>query len=143
MELVGSVLDVVGLQVAEWLWQFNLTRNILIGAALGVWVALLLYVALSHAQRIIEEGTELGTFWSVVLKPAVVVFYVLDFGINVILATLVFAELPRLAEKEWLLTARLQRLVNEPNSWRRRIAVWFSRKLNFFDEHIEIPEDET
>lgn len=58
--------------------------------------------------------------------PNVVIGFILDVLVNMTWATLVFREWPR----EWLVTTRLQRHVNdERHSWRRDRAKWWCERV--------------
>lgn len=76
------------------------------------------------SRRLSKAGYAFGLPW-------VALGYALDFLANVIVATLIFLELPR----EALVTTRLQRHINSPtSSWRTAIAVWVcDEMLDVFD----------
>lgn len=52
---------------------------------------------------------------------------VLDFVLNVLIGSILFAKPPQ----DWLLTGRLQRYIRDPGekAWRRALAAWICRHL--------------
>jgi hypothetical protein len=70
---------------------------------------------------------------------ALAIGYPWDFLCNLLVLPVLFWELPN----ELMVTSRLQRLVNGPPGWRRRLAMWFAVVLiNPFSgskPHIRIP----
>lgn len=89
----------------------------------------LFYLAIMSLSRAAQEG-KLSTPATLMGYPILLVGYLLDFLGNMTFACILFVDIPR----EWLISARLQRYANEPDSWRRRLALWFARGLlNPFD----------
>lgn len=96
--------------------------------ALGSFVLLpfvwLFYLAIMSLYRARKAGT-LTRAATYLGYPIFLVGWLLDFLGNVTFASIMFTDVPR----EWLITARLQRYADGPDSWRRRLALWFSRNL--------------
>lgn len=70
-------------------------------------------------------------FW--LSLPAVAVGYAMDVVLQ-LLATVVFLDLPRYDDKEWLLTSRLNRYMDGHDHWRKRVADWIcTHMLDPFD----------
>lgn len=74
-------------------------------------------------------------------KPGLWFAYVLDFLSN-ILATIVFLDIPR----DPLVTDRLQRYVDGPDTWRRRLAILIDSKLLAWADpkgyHVRMPDSQ-
>ena len=92
------------------------------------------YLAVMALKRVRNEGKLSRAAFAIGLTlfiPA----YVLDILGNLIICTVLFLDLPR----ETLITGRIQRYVDGPDGWRRRMAVWFAvHLLNPFDDgHID------
>lgn len=130
MEVIGQLLDwlIVALVHIPIVWKT------LLASAAAVYAALIGYVALTHAKAKVDAGEPLGAFWGAVIYPSLAAFMVLDAAVNVTVFTVVFWERPR----EWTVTGRMQRLADEGTGWRRKFAVWFSRRLNFWDSHVDL-----
>lgn len=94
----------------------------------GVFFLWLFYLAVMTLQR----ANDAGKISPVAYRLGLVVLYIglaLDFLGNVVVLTVLLLELPR----EWLVTARLRRLVHS-SDWRRPIARWIAEHLlNDFD----------
>jgi len=56
--------------------------------------------------------------------PLAAIGIIMDVLINIVVGTIIFVELP----KTWLLTARLQSHMDDPN-WRGALAVWICANL--------------
>lgn len=96
-----------------------------------IWLRYLAVMALKRARN---EGKLSRAAFAIGLTlfiPA----YVLDILGNLIICTVLFLDWPR----ETLITGRIQRYVDGPDGWRRRMAVWFAvHLLNPFDDgHID------
>ena len=90
------------------------------------------YVLLTHAKKVYErEG--LSWFWKIHLYPAAIVFLFLDFAFNWTFGQM-FLEKPRF---ELLFSSRVQRNVRTGKGWRLKLAWWWAKQLNYFDEHIK------
>lgn len=93
-----------------------------------------LYLAVMALRRAKGEG-RLGLAPSVLGLPIVLVGLAVDVALNLVLASIVLLEPPRLAGPvpEWLLTTRLKRLVRT-TGWRARVARWIcAHLLDAFD----------
>lgn len=75
------------------------------------------YIGVMGIYRAHLDGRLVGvTKWLCV--PAVVLGVLMDVAANIVLASLIFVELP----KEWLVTQRLTRYLNGEYGWRTRVA---------------------
>lgn len=93
-----------------------------------------LYLAVMALRRAKGDG-RLGWAPRVLGLPIVLVGLVADVILNLVIASIVLLELPRLRgpAPEWLLTTRLKRLVRG-DDWRARIARWVcTHLLDAFD----------
>lgn len=97
------------------------------------------YLAIMSLYRARKAGTltPLATYLG---YPIFVVGWALDFLGNMLPTSMLFLSLPR----ELLITARLQRYADGPDSWRRRLALWFaSNLLDPFDPkgyHVKVKD---
>lgn len=89
------------------------------------------YAAVMHFKKARDAGT-LTLYWKVHGYPLGVVVGVLDVAFNFTFG-LMFAEMPR----EFFFSKRVQRHVDESSGWRLRLASFYGRVLNVFDEHIK------
>lgn len=90
------------------------------------WYAYILVMGLYRAHL----AGRLNNFTFVVALPALVVGYIMDIIANIFIASFVFLEPPR----ELLVTARLQRYIKGPTTWRRDRAFWICHTLlDYFD----------
>jgi hypothetical protein len=93
------------------------------------------FLAVMSLQRINDAGTIPRTAY-ILGQPILYVGLLIDFLGNVIVASILFLELP----KEWLISARLNRLAAPATGWRSVIARWIGTNLlNPFDsrgQHI-------
>ena len=105
----------------------------LIGWAVLLWFGVTgCYVLVVHA-KVLRDSGRLNLFWKVNVLPWAVIGLLLDVAFNATAGTLCFAELPR----ELLFTKRVQRHVNESDSWRLRLALWWMRQLNQIEaDHV-------
>ena len=88
----------------------------------------IMYVASMAMIRAHSENKLNGLLW-VLCLPFVAISIVLDFINNVLVFSILFAELP----KEWLVTARLKRHARS-SGWRKSLSCWFGNTiLNPFD----------
>jgi hypothetical protein len=88
----------------------------------------LFYIAIMHLRLVRDR---LHPFAKV--NAYILLFFglLLDVAVNVLVGTVVFADLPR----EWLLTERLKRMKREGKWWQRMTAYWICEHLlNQFDE---------
>lgn len=96
-----------------------------------VYALWLFYLAVMHLARAREAGT-LSRTALYLGYPLFLIGYLLDVFVQVVIASVVFLDIPR----DWTLTGRLKRYINtEPaGSWREKVAVWFcAHLLNAFD----------
>lgn len=99
----------------------------------------LMYIVVMGLQRAQEAGTLAP--WAVTVGTGFMYAGLLwDVICNLFVATAIFLEFPR----EFTVSARLRRLVKNPDGWRKRLAKWFSvNLLNPFSNngpHIPIPD---
>lgn len=114
------------------LWAIAL---LLLAGVLWLWVSTWThFLAIFHLKKVEEvQGlrpmSRFFGYWVLLPKGLL-----LDFLLNLV-ATLFFLDLPR----EWLLTGRLQRYVDGPDGWRRRLALAIDAdKLEPYDNgHIK------
>jgi hypothetical protein len=101
---------------------------IALGAFLSLyvlWVYFLAVMALERVDDITPLTGAVRAFALCVLLPG----YLLDAVVNLTVMTVLLLDVPR----EWLVTARLSRLISD-DGWRGRIARWFcSTLLDPFD----------
>lgn len=83
------------------------------------WVLWVFYTAIMRLKQVRDAG-HLTPAMKAFGYPALLVGLVIDFVVNLVVASLLFAERPR----EWTLSSRLWRLSNDAGAgWRRRIAL--------------------
>lgn len=102
-----------------------------VGLSYATWIAYLAVMSLSRAKK---AGT-LSKTVMVLGFPILAVGYVLDFLMNILIMTVVLAELPR----EWNVTSRLKRHHRDSTGWRLVVVKWFEPLLDPFDpsgDHI-------
>jgi hypothetical protein len=92
----------------------------LLYALAAFWALFGCYAVVMGLRRLKLAGKMTPLLW-IFGTPYLVVGLLLDVLCNVTLAALVFLELPR----ETLVTARLQRYMRGPDSWRKSAARWF------------------
>lgn len=101
-------------------------------SAIGLWFGVhWFYVIMMSAKG---RRYELPLYWKVMLFPAALIMVVLDVAFNLTFGVIMFRELPH----ELQFSGRVQRHVDDSPSDRRRMALWWARILNVFDEHIEL-----
>lgn len=83
-------------------------------AAYALWVC---YLALMNVYRVKREG-KIKRVQLVLAAPLMIVGGVLDVVFNLIIGTVLLADVP----KEWTLSARLARLHHNDNGWRGKVA---------------------
>ncbi len=147
-EMIGSLIDSgvgIGFTLVEWAWW--LIDLIPFGPAAVLAVVssgiagLLLYVALARLQDLWSQN-RLTRFWKIMALVAAVIFYPIDFLLAVIAGIVYYQSFPRWHEKELLLTALTQRLIDtEPvSSYRYKRALKLAVQLNVIDAgHITFP----
>ena len=95
-----------------------------------LYVLWLFYLAVMNLKRAKDAGTLTRTalFFG---RPILFVGLLLDLVANLLVATVVFVDMP----DELTVTARLKRYVREqPGTWRGRLAAWFAAEmLDTFD----------
>lgn len=88
-----------------------------------------MYVMVMGVYRAHLDG-RLTPVTKVLAAPWVVLGFALDAAVNIIIATVVFLELPR----EFLVTTRLQRHILHSHGWRGHLATWIcDHLLDVFD----------
>lgn len=96
---------------------------------LVVWLTFVFYLAIMH---LIPHKESLSMPAKILAYPALYAGFVLDFILNVVVATVLFLDFPR----EALFTHRLKRYLYGMDTprWREDLAAWFcSKLLNQFD----------
>jgi hypothetical protein len=94
---------------------------IAIGCLYALW---LFYLAVMNLIRARDAGT-LSRPAYIFGLPILLIGITIDFLTNIILATILFLELP----KELLVTARLSRHIKDGSGWRKNLAQWFCTNL--------------
>lgn len=89
----------------------------------AVWLLWVFFVAVMHLKELRDAGT-LTTAQKVFGYPALVIGLVLDFLVNVVVASILFLELP----DEWLVSGRLWRL-SQGGGWRAKLATAIRSQL--------------
>jgi hypothetical protein len=96
---------------------------------LALWLLWVFYLAVMNIKRVRDMG-RLGKVATTLGYPVLLVGIVLDVFCNVVVFTLLLAELPQ----EWTVTARLKRHKRTSTGYRKRVADWFgSELLDSFD----------
>lgn len=90
---------------------------------LAIWLLWVFFVAVMHLKELRDKGT-LTTAQKVFGYPALVIGLVLDFLVNVVVASILFLELP----DEWLVSGRLWRL-SQGDGWRAKLATLIRSQL--------------
>lgn len=99
---------------------------IVVPTAASLYLCWTLYLAIMALKRARDSGTLPKVAYYLGL-PLLWLGLLVDFICNVLVTLLPFLDLPR----EFLVTARLQRYVDGPDGWRKRLALWFA--LNLLD----------
>lgn len=93
--------------------------TLVLSPILAVWALWVIYVAIMRLKQL-RDTAQLTTAMKCIGYPTLAVGLVLDFLVNLVLGSLLFAELPR----EWTLSGRLWRLSNDTSAeWRQRLAL--------------------
>lgn len=115
------------------LLSLPMVADVLVVIAVFLWLFWGLYVLVMGVYRahLAKRLTRVGYVFGL---PWVAVGYLVDVLGNVVLASILFLELPR----EWLVTDRLQRYValgpKAVGQWRYRIAIWLCEtELDYLD----------
>lgn len=97
----------------------------IVGVILFLWFFWALYVMVMGLYRA-HLNKKLSRVTYVLGAPWLIIGLVVDFVANIILATIIFLDLPR----EFLVTARLQRYSNSSeDDWRKHFSVWICEHL--------------
>jgi hypothetical protein len=98
-----------------------------LGLALAVfYLTWVFYAAVMNLKRVRDAGKLTGVNRALgMLTLAIGLLF--DLAVNWLIATVLFAELPRVGE--WLLSARITRLIAEDCGWRRRLALFMRTQL--------------
>ena len=88
------------------------------------------YVLVMSAKAAIEKGT-LTLYWKVMLAPAAAIGLVLDLVFNYTFGFM-FGAWP----KPYLFSSTVQYWYRNGDGWRLRLAKFWARNLNVFDDHI-------
>ena len=107
------------------------------GAAVGVYVLWMFFLAVMALMRAHEAGT-LSKVALYLGMPIVAVGVLIDFVVNVVVLTPLMLDVPA----EWTVSQRLARIkAEEPTSWRGKMASWIcTNLLDTFDptgEHCD------
>lgn len=89
----------------------------------AVWLLWVLFVAVMHLKELRDAGT-LTKAQKVFGYPALFLGLALDVAVNAVVATVLFADLPR----EWLVSGRLWRL-SQGDGWRAKLATLVRSQL--------------
>lgn len=94
-----------------------------------LWVFWAMYVLVMGIYRA-HLQKRLNVVTTVLSVPFVLLGYIMDIVANLTFATVVFFEWPR----EWLVTTRMKRYINEKHSWRCKLSSWVcDHLLDMFD----------
>jgi hypothetical protein len=96
---------------------------IVIGSIYALWI---LYLAVMNLQRARDSGKLTKSAYYLGL-PILYTGLLIDFLVNIFILSFIFIDLP----KEFLVTSRLKRYVNNKSGWRKKLAIWFA--LNLLD----------
>lgn len=107
----------------------------LILAAVAVWFGVnTIYVVAMAAKAALASG-RLTLYWKVMLAPAAVLGVVLDFVFQFTFGWLMFLETPFRGGP--MFSGRVQYHYSNSSGWRKRLARFWARNLNVFDDHIK------
>lgn len=98
--------------------------NAALYALLSVYALWVFYLAVMHLKRARDNGT-LSRPALYLGYPVLLVGYLLDVFVQVVVASILFLDIPR----EWTLTGRLKRYIAGPEGWRETVAVWMCLHL--------------
>jgi hypothetical protein len=90
------------------------------------------YVLVMSAKAKLDTLT---LYWKVMLIPAAILGGVLDFAFQFTFGWLMFLETP--FRGGVFFSGRVQHHFRLGSGWRKRLAVFWARNLNVFDEHIK------
>ena len=103
--------------------------TLLLYTVLFLWMFWYAYIVVMGLFRAHLLGRLKG-FVFVLALPAIVIGYLMDVLANLLVATVIFLELPR----EWLVTDRLKRHIDGYPGWRQTLATWVcDHLLDVFD----------
>jgi hypothetical protein len=103
--------------------------TILLAFPLSFWLLWVFYLAVMNLKRAGDAG-QLTKTAKIMGFPVLFVGLLIDFLVNIFVASFIFLELPQ----ETLVTARLARHIKGPDSWRKKVAKWIcSTLLDSFD----------
>ena len=89
---------------------------------LGLWFYYILVMWLKKKRESLKRGNRLAYYFGYIVAA---VFLVLDAVYNIVVGTVMFADIPR----EFLFTTRLIRYRRGPMTWRYRLATFFCKKM--------------
>ena len=101
------------------------------GSTYALWIFFLAVMSLARA-RDAGKLTKTATLFG---YPVLIIGYILDFGVNITVMTILLLEIP----KETTVTSRLSRHNRESTGWRKAIAAWAEPLLDPYDpsgDHI-------
>lgn len=84
------------------------------------------FAAIMNIKRVRDAG-KLTRTARVLGMATLAIGLVLDLAVNWLIAPVLFLELPRW--REWLLSARITRLIAAGTGWRARLALWLRMQL--------------
>lgn len=96
---------------------------LVLGAGI-MWLLWVFYLAVMNLKRVNDAG-QLGRMAYLLGLPVLILGYLLDFLANVLVMTILLAELPQ----ETTVTARLKRHKRSSKGWRLKVATWFASEL--------------
>jgi len=95
---------------------------------LSIYALWVFYLAVMNLQG----SRDAGTLTPIAYKLGLPILYIglaLDFWVNTIPLTLIMLEWPKWGTKEFLVTARLTRLVHGPDCRKKTVALWYGYNL--------------
>ena len=102
----------------------NTLFAIIAGALVAIYVVWTLYLAIMSLASA-RAANKLPAWAYRLAIPILAVGYVSDFLLNMLVASVLFLELPR----ELLVTGRLSRHIKADSGWRKSVAQWICKNL--------------
>jgi predicted transporter len=91
-----------------------------------IYLTWVFFAAVMNVKRVRDAGKLTRTAWMLGMLT-LAIGLVLDLAVNWLIAPVLFLELPRAGE--WLLSARITRLVAGGTGWRATLALWMRMQL--------------
>jgi ABC-type dipeptide/oligopeptide/nickel transport system permease component len=98
-------------------------------AVLLLWGLALFYFAVMNIKRVRDRG-ELTKFMLIIGLPMLWIGLILDLLVNVFIFSILFLEVPQ----EPLVTGRLKRHKYHGTGWRHRLALFWEKHIDPFDD---------